>query len=99
MRLSLGQKGSTSISIIQTDHKPLVAIKKKNLHAAPAWLQRVILQLQKFDIYLESPFPWLMSFLENFLKILTQKKEKGLDAHVFSVVENLPVKGKKLEAI
>ena len=34
---------------IETDHKPLITIVKKPLHAAPARLQRMLLQLQRFD--------------------------------------------------
>ena len=35
---------------IQTDHKPLVTIVKKPLHAAPERLQRMLLQLQRYDL-------------------------------------------------
>lgn len=62
--------------IVQTDHKPLVAIKKKPLHADPARLQRM-LQLQKFDFELQQlsgkSIPWLMPFLRSLPKILTRR--------------------------
>ena len=35
---------------VQSDHKPLVSITRKNLHSAPPRLKRIILQLQKYDI-------------------------------------------------
>ena len=35
---------------IETDHKPLITIVKKPLHAAPARLQRMHLQLQWYDL-------------------------------------------------
>ena len=35
---------------IETDHKPLITIVKKPLHAAPARLQRMLLQLQRYDL-------------------------------------------------
>ena len=35
---------------IETDHKPLTAIVNKPLHSAPARLQRMLLQLQKYDL-------------------------------------------------
>ena len=36
--------------IIETDHKPLITIVKKPLHAAPPRLQRMLLQLQRYDL-------------------------------------------------
>ena len=36
--------------MIETDHKPLVSIVTKPLHAAPARLQRMLLQLQSYDL-------------------------------------------------
>ena len=38
--------------VVETDHKPLVTIIKKPMHAIPARLQHMMLQLQKFDITL-----------------------------------------------
>ena len=35
---------------METDHKPLKMISLKNLIAAPAWLQRMLLQLQQYDL-------------------------------------------------
>lgn len=35
---------------IETDHKPLISIVKKPLHAAPARLQRMLLQLQRYNL-------------------------------------------------
>ena len=35
---------------IETDHKPLITIVKKPLHAAPARLQRMLLQLQRYNL-------------------------------------------------
>ena len=37
-------------AIIETDHKPLITIVKKPLHAAPARLQRMLLQLQRYNL-------------------------------------------------
>ena len=36
-------------AIIETDHKPLTAIVNKPLHTAPARLQRMLLQLQRYN--------------------------------------------------
>ena len=35
---------------VQTDHRPLVSILKKGLHSSPLRLQRMLLQLSKYDI-------------------------------------------------
>ena len=35
---------------IETDHKPLTPIVNRPLHSAPACLQRMLLQLQKYDL-------------------------------------------------
>lgn len=37
-------------AIIETDHKPLTAIINKPLHTAPACLQRMLLQLQRYNL-------------------------------------------------
>ena len=34
---------------VESDHKPLEVITKKSLVNAPKWLQRMLLQLQKYD--------------------------------------------------
>lgn len=39
-------------TIVETDHQPLVTILKKPIHTAPARLQRMLLQLQCYDISL-----------------------------------------------
>ena len=37
---------------VETDHKPLVTITRKPLHSAPARLQRMMMQLQRYDLNL-----------------------------------------------
>ena len=37
-------------AIIETDHKPITAILNKSLHTAPARLQRMLLQLQRYNL-------------------------------------------------
>jgi hypothetical protein len=39
-------------TLVETDHKPLITIMKKPMHIIPARLQRMRLQLQKYDITL-----------------------------------------------
>ena len=38
-------------AIIEPDHKPLTAIVNKPLHTAPARLQRMLLQLQRLNLF------------------------------------------------
>ena len=89
--------------IVQADHKPLVAIKKKPLHAAPARLQRMLLQLQKFDLEFQhlpgKSIPLADTLSRKFTQDTYPEIGKGLEAHVFSVVGNLLVSDKKLAAI
>ena len=89
--------------IVQTDHKPLVAIKKKPLHAVPARLQRMLLQLQKFDLEFQhlsgKSIPLADPLSRKFAQDTYPEIGKGLETHVYSVVANLPVSDKKLEAI
>ena len=35
---------------VETDHKPLVTIMKKPLHAAPARLQKLMMELQRYEV-------------------------------------------------
>ena len=37
-------------AIIETDHKPITAIVNKSLHTAPARLQPMLLQLQRYNL-------------------------------------------------
>ena len=89
--------------VVQTDHKPLVAIKKKSLHAAPARLQRMLLQLQKFDLEFQhlpgKSIPLADALSRKFTHDTYPEIGKSLDAHVFSVVGNLPISDQKLQAI
>uniref|UniRef100_G3NET2 Gypsy retrotransposon integrase-like protein 1 n=1 Tax=Gasterosteus aculeatus TaxID=69293 RepID=G3NET2_GASAC len=39
-------------TVVETDHQPLVAILKQPIHTAPARVQRMLLQLQAYDITL-----------------------------------------------
>lgn len=51
---------------IETDHKSLITIVKTPLHAAPARLQRMLLQLQRYNlpcIYKKGKHPFLADTL------------------------------------
>ena len=38
---------------VQSDHKPLEMIQLKSMHNMPPWLQRMLLQLQKYDMMIK----------------------------------------------
>ena len=42
---------------VESDHKPIESIWKKPLHTAPPRIQRMLLQLQKYDLQIEFPIP------------------------------------------
>ena len=71
---------------IQSDHKPLEIIVRKNLHNAPKRLQRMLLRLQKFDYSVEYKKGTEMYFADTlsraYLKTETEKIENNLhDIH------------------
>lgn len=88
---------------VQSDHKPLVAILRKPLHVAPPRLQRMLLQLQKYDIDLyHSPgkdIPVADALSRKSLPDTYPEYAKGLDTHVHSVMRDLPVSDQKMKLI
>ena len=88
---------------MESDHKPLESIMRKPLAAAPPRLQRMILQLQKYDFTIthcpckDMPFADTLS-----RKCLTYKDislSEGMDMQVHTVYSNLPVSDTKLKEI
>ena len=84
---------------VTTDHKPLEAILRKPLSAAPARLQRMMLRLQKYDLTVrhkpgkEIPVADTLSRLH--LRE-TDDTHEAFDAQVHLVVANLPVSDQKM---
>jgi len=87
----------------QTDHKPLLAIWKKGLHSAPPRLQRMLLQLQKYDIELVfvpgKQIPLADTLSRKFLPDTYPEIAEGLDTCVHAVMSSLPVSDNKMELI
>jgi hypothetical protein len=86
---------------VHSDHKPLSAIMKKPLSAAPPRLQRMMLQLQKYDLDVrhvsgkEVPISDLLS-----RQPMTDKFSiEGLDLHVHTVMQGLLITDRRLESL
>ena len=63
--------------VIESDHKPLDMISKKNLTAAPVRLQRMLLRLQKYDYNIQYK-PGSEMVLADGLSRLTERNKKDL---------------------
>ena len=89
---------------IESDHKPLEAIVKKSLAAAPPRLQRILLRMQKYDYSLEYR-PGKELFLPDMLsraplsETADDNMEEDIALHVHLLTSSLPVSKSKLEEI
>ena len=88
--------------MVESDHKPLQSIFKRDINKAPPRIQRLLLRLQKYDIDLifspgnSIPVPDALSraYLPN-----TEEDDKSLGYQVHLLVSNLPVSEPKLREI
>lgn len=89
--------------VVETDHKPLIPISKKPLHAAPPRLQRMLIQLQKYDVELVyipgKQIPVADTLSRNFMPDTFQELASGIEAHVHTVLSNAPVSDQKIKKI
>ena len=89
---------------IESDHKPLEAIVKKPLAAAPPRVQRILLRMQKYDYTLEYKprkelvLPAMLS-LAPVSPTVDDNTEEEIALHVHLVRRTLPVTESKLEEI
>ena len=87
----------------ETDHKPLISIMKKPLSAAPPRLQRMMLQLQRYDLEVtfkagkDIPVADLLS--RKFLPDTHPELSEGMDAYVHGIMSHIPVSDSKLQEI
>jgi len=85
--------------VVTTDHKPLEAILRKPLCAAPACLQRMMLRLQKYDLTVCHK-PGKEILVADTLSCLylkeTDHTHEAFNAQVHLVVANLPVSDQKM---
>ncbi|MCG7882987.1 MAG: DDE-type integrase/transposase/recombinase, partial [Candidatus Thiodiazotropha endolucinida] len=88
---------------VQTDHKPLVAISKKGLHSCPPRLQRMLLQLSKYDIevtYERGKNLHLADTLSRkFLSDTYPEIAEGMDVQIHAVMSSIPISDQKMELI
>lgn len=89
--------------IVESDHKPLESILKKPLSAAPQRLQRMCLQLQKYDFtLLHKPgkeIPVADTLSRKSVAYHDASLSEGMEAQVHTVISNLPVSDEKLAEI
>ena len=85
---------------VETDHKPLVSIMKKSLLDAPARLQRMILQLQRYDLEIVhlpgKCIPVADTLSRKFLSDTYPDFSESFEAQVHMVTSNLPVSDRKM---
>ena len=85
---------------VHSDHKPLESIMKKPLSSAPPRLQRMLLQLQKYDIYVKhvsgKDIPVSDALSRKHLETVDDMS-KEFEASVHSVMNNLPVTDQKMK--
>ncbi|XP_062610827.1 uncharacterized protein K02A2.6-like [Saccostrea cucullata] len=88
---------------VQTDHKPLVSIMQKSILTAPARLQRMILQLQRYNLKLVhvpgKQIPVADTLSRKYLPHTMPELSKGIEAQLHLVHENMQVSDCRLEQI
>ncbi|KAK2721380.1 hypothetical protein QYM36_003607, partial [Artemia franciscana] len=90
-------------TIMTTDHCPLETILSRPLHTAPARLQRMMIQIQPYDIEVhyspgsDIPVPDALSRLH--LPDIDTKMQNDIEVFVHTVMKSLPVSNSKLDKI
>ena len=88
---------------VHSDHKPISAIMRKPVSAAPPRLSRMLLQLQKYSIDVihksgkDIPVSDFLS--RSSLSDTFENLSAGLDLHVHAILQQLFVTEKRLEAV
>lgn len=89
--------------IVESDHKPLEAILRKPLAAAPPRLQRMILQLQRYDISIihrpGKDIPVADTLSRKHIEYHDRTLHEGMEAQVHTVISSVPVSDKRLAEI
>lgn len=89
--------------IIESDHKPLESIMRKPLASVPPRLQRMILQLQKYNFTIVhrpgKDIPVADTLSRKSLSDQDMSLTEGMDIQVHTVYSSLPVSDSKLEEI
>lgn len=86
---------------VETDHSPLIFIMKKPLAAAPARLQRMLLQLHRYDIDIVhkacKDIPVADALSRKFLSDTYPELSDSMDALVHSVMSSIPINDTRLD--
>ena len=88
--------------VIENDHKPLETIMKKTMDKVPPRLQRMMLNLQPYDLhvyYVPGKFMYLADLLSRaYLPIQNADHEdQDVDHVVHSIIKHLPITTSKLD--
>lgn len=88
---------------VESDHKPLESILRKPLAAAPPRLQRMMLQLQRYNFTIThrpgKDIPVADTLSRKSLPDQATSLSEGMDMQVHTVYSNLPVSDTRLEDI
>ncbi|XP_062591098.1 uncharacterized protein K02A2.6-like [Saccostrea cucullata] len=88
---------------VQTDHKPLVSIIQKPIHSAPARLQRMILQLQRYSLHLThvpgKKIPVADTLSRKYLPDTLPSISDDLEAQVHMISNSIPMSDACLDRI
>uniref|UniRef100_A0A8C2F8L8 Reverse transcriptase/retrotransposon-derived protein RNase H-like domain-containing protein n=1 Tax=Cyprinus carpio TaxID=7962 RepID=A0A8C2F8L8_CYPCA len=86
--------------IVESDHKPLEAILRKPLAAVPPRLQRMILQLQKYNIHIihrpGKDIPVADTLSRKSIEHQDSSLMESMEAQVHTLISTVPVSDRKL---
>lgn len=86
--------------IVESDHKPLEAILRKPLAAAPPRLQRMILQFQKYNIHIihrpGKDIPVADTLSQKSIEHQDSNLMESMEAQVHTLISTVPVSDSKL---
>ena len=89
--------------VVESDHKPLESIMRKPLAAAPPRLQRMILQLQRYDIIIihkpGKQIPVADTLSRKPIECSESSLSEGMDLQIHTVISNAPVSDNKMAEI
>ncbi|KAK3093011.1 hypothetical protein FSP39_010012 [Pinctada imbricata] len=86
---------------VETDHKPLESLFRKTLSSAPPRIQRMMLKIQRYDLFVQYK-PGKELYVADTLSRNAKRDEnfdKDEDCFKVYVVENLPVTTERMEKI
>ena len=90
-------------TVVESDCKPIESIMKKPLCSAPPRLQRLLLQLQQYDIEVThvrgKNIPLGDALSRNYVSETFPDLIEGLDAHVHTVIRSLPISDMKIKQL